>query len=63
MRRLLRGLDEMALESAFIGVSSLVFIVVASWALNSSASHQLDRIPVLGQVVGGARVLVGQVSK
>jgi hypothetical protein len=63
LRKLLRGLDEMALETAFVGVSALVFIVVASWALNSGAAQRLDGVPVVGPVLGGFRALVGQVSR
>lgn len=61
-RRLLHGLDEMAIETAFIGVSALVFIVVAAYALNSAAASRLAGVPVLGAAVGAARTLVGQVA-
>lgn len=62
MRRILGGLDELAIETAFIGVSALVFIVVAAWALRTPAAQRLDSVPVLGAVVGAARTLVGQVA-
>ena len=62
MRRWLHGMDEMALETAFIGVSALVFIVVAATALNSSAARSLEGAPVIGTVLRGARSLVGQVA-
>jgi hypothetical protein len=62
MRRLFRGLDEMLLETAFIGVSALVFIVVASYALNSSAAQAASGIPFVGPVVGGLHALVDQVA-
>lgn len=62
MRRLVRGLDEMALESAFIGVSALVFIVLLAYAVNSSAADRLEGVPLVGQLVGGVRALVGVVA-
>lgn len=66
MRRLFRGpfrgLDEMLLETAFIGVSALVFIVAASYALNTTAAQAASGVPVVGTVVGGLRALVGQVA-
>lgn len=62
MRRLVRGLDEMALESAFIGVSALVFIVLLAYAVNSSAANRLEGVPLVGQLVGGVRALVGVVA-
>ncbi len=62
MRRWLHGLDEMAIETAFIGVSALVFIVVASYALRTSAAQRLEAVPVVGAAVGAARTLVGQVA-
>lgn len=62
MRRLIRGLDEMALESAFIGVSALVFIVLLAYAVNTSAANRLEGVPLVGQLVGGVRALVGVVA-
>jgi hypothetical protein len=57
----LRGLDEMALETAFIGLSSLVFIVVLATAVNTEVARRLDSVPLVGRVVEGVRALVGQV--
>ncbi len=62
MRRWLHGLDEMAIETAFIGVSALVFIVIASYALRTSAAERLEGVPVAGAAVAAARALVGQVA-
>jgi hypothetical protein len=62
VRRYLHGLDEMAIETAFIGVSALVFIVVVAYALQTSAARSLEGVPVLGAAIGGARALVGQVA-
>lgn len=62
MRHLARGLDEMALESAFIGVSALVFIVLLAYAVNSSAANRLEGVPLVGQLVVGVRSLVGVVA-
>lgn len=62
MRRWLHGLDEMAIETAFIGVSALVFIVLASYALRSAPAQRLEAVPVVGAAVGAARTLVGQVA-
>ncbi|MDE2620633.1 MAG: hypothetical protein KGL54_10775 [Sphingomonadales bacterium] len=62
MRRMLHGLDELAIETAFIGVSALVFIVVAAYALNSAAASRLEGVPLVGAAVGAARTLVGQVA-
>lgn len=62
MRRWLHGMDEMALETAFIGVSALVFIVVAAYALNTSAARRLEGVPIVGAALNGARTLVGQVA-
>lgn len=62
MRRLVGNLDEMALETAFIGVSALVFIVVATTALNSAPARRLEDVPLLGRAVTGARALVGSVA-
>ncbi len=62
MRRLFHGLDEMVLESAFIGVSALVFIVLLAYAVNTSAANRLEGVPLVGPVVGGVRTLVGVVA-
>lgn len=59
--RHLRGLDEMVLETAFVGLSSLVFLVVLAFALNSEGARRLESLPIAGQIVGGLRALVGQV--
>lgn len=61
MRRLFRGLDEMVIETAFVGLSALVFLVVLSWGLNSGAAHRLDQVPLVGSGIAGFRALVGQV--
>lgn len=62
MRHLFRGLDELLIETAFIGVSALVAIVIFSYALNSQLAHAVDGVPVAGPAVGGLRALVGQVA-
>lgn len=62
MRRYLGNLDEMALETAFIGLSALVFIVVAAYALDSDASRRLEAVPGIGRAVTAARALVGSVA-
>lgn len=61
-RRLLHGLDEMALETAFIGLSAIVFIVVLAHALSSTPVRRLDSVPLVGQGLEGIRALVGQVA-
>ena len=61
IRRTLRGLDEMALEVAFIAVAAIIGIVALYYALNSGAAARVAGVPVLGTAVGGARQLVGLV--
>ncbi len=58
-----KGLDELAIETAFIGVSAIVAIVVFSYALNSRLVTQLSGVPVVGSLVDGARAVVGQVAR
>lgn len=61
VRHLLRGLDEMALETAFISVSALVGIVILAYAFNSSWAAALGRIPFVGAVIRGGQALTGQI--
>jgi hypothetical protein len=57
-----KGLDDLAMETAFIGVSAIVAIVVFSYALNSQPVQQLARVPFVGPLVTGAQTAVGQVA-
>jgi hypothetical protein len=52
----------MALETAFIGLSAIVFIVVLAHALSSTPVRRLDSVPLVGQGLEGIRALVGQVA-
>jgi len=60
-RRLVRGLDEMALEVAWIAVAAVLGAVVLSLALNSSAAARLNSVPLVGPALGGLRQLFGLV--
>jgi lipid-A-disaccharide synthase-like uncharacterized protein len=59
LRRTVRGLDEMALEVAFIAVAAMLGAVALFYAVNSGPAYRLDPVPVLGTAVGGFRTLVG----
>ena len=63
LSRRLKGLDELAIETAFIGVSAIVAIVVFSYALNSRPVQQLTSVPFVGPVVSAAQAVVGQVAR
>ena len=63
LSRHLKGLDELAIETAFIGVSAIVAIVVFSYALNSRPVQQLAAVPFVGTLVTGAQAVVGQVAR
>jgi hypothetical protein len=60
--RFLRGLDEMVLETAYIGFSALVFIVVLSYALNSGPARALEGAPLIGGVIRAVRALNASVA-
>jgi hypothetical protein len=59
----LKGLDELAIETAFIGVSAIVAIVVFAYALNSRPVQQLSSVPFVGAGVRAAQAVVGQVAR
>jgi hypothetical protein len=61
--RHLKGLDELAVETAFIGVSAIVAIVVFAYALNSSPAQRLASVPFVGALVRGGQAVVGQVAR
>ena len=61
--RRLKGLDELAIETAFIGVSAIVAIVVFAYALNSGPAQRLASVPFVGAGVRGAQTVVGQVAR
>jgi hypothetical protein len=63
LTRHLKGLDELAIETAFIGVSAIVAIVVFSYALNSRPVQALARVPFVGAGVTAAQAVVGQVAR
>lgn len=62
MRRWLHGLDELVVETLYIGVSAIVAIVILSYLLNSQPAHALDSVPLVGKGIAGVRSLVGQVA-
>lgn len=61
--RHLKGLDELAIETAFIGVSAIVAIVAFAYVLNSRPAQMLTSVPVIGPGVSAVRAVVGQVSR
>lgn len=61
MRRWFRGIDDLAIETAYVGVSALIALVVMSWAINSATARRLDSVPFVGKVTSGFRALVAQV--
>jgi hypothetical protein len=63
LHRHLRGLDELAIETAFIGVSAIVAIVVFAYALNSRPAQMLSQVPIAGAGVRAAQAVVGQVAR
>ena len=60
MHKVLRGLDELVLETAYIGVSAIVAIVVFAYALNTAPAQQLARVPFVGRGVSGLRAVFGK---
>jgi hypothetical protein len=63
LSRHFKGLDDLAMETAFIGVSAVVAIVVFSYALNSRPVQAVSNVPFLGALLNGARAVVGQVAR
>lgn len=63
LHRSLKGLDDLAMETAAIGVSAIVAIVVFSYALNSRPVTALSNVPFVGALVTGLRAVVGQVAR
>jgi hypothetical protein len=63
LTRHLKGLDELAVETAFIGVSAIVAIVVFAYALNSRPAQQLSTVPFVGAGVRAAQAVVGQIAR
>jgi hypothetical protein len=63
LRRLIRGLDEMALEVVFIAVASLVGLVALYYASHSELAGRAAGIPLLGTAVDGVATLTGLVVK
>ena len=61
MRRLFRGLDEMALEIGFVTLAVLLGLVTLWFALNSSTAGRFSRIPLVGPIVSGLRSVVNLV--
>lgn len=61
MRRLVRGLDEMALEIGFVTLSVLLGLAVLWFALNSRTAGRLQSVPFIGQIVGGVQSVVNLV--
>lgn len=62
MRRIIAGLDDMALEVTWIAVAAILGSVVLWLALNSgAASRAAASVPLVGPVIGGARSLVNLV--
>lgn len=59
----LKGFDELALWTAYIGVSAIVAIIVFSYALNSRLVQSLSGVPVVGTAVTGLQAAVGQVAR
>ncbi len=60
MHKALRGLDELAVRTAFLGVSAVVAITVFAYALNTAPVQQLARVPVVGRGVTGLRAVFGK---
>lgn len=61
IRRVARGLDEMALEVTWIAVAAILGAVALWLALNSGAAARAATVPVVGPALGGARTLVNLV--
>lgn len=61
MPRIFRGLDEIAVEVVAVGVSALIFFVLASRALNSTTAHRLDTVPLAGPIVAGSRAAINTI--
>lgn len=61
MPRFLRGLDEIAVEIVAVGVSALIFFVIAAKGLNSATAHRLDTLPVAGPIVAGSRAAINTI--
>jgi len=61
--RHLKGLDELAIETAFIGVSAIVAIVIFAYALNSAPAQRLASVPFVGAGIRGGQAVVGQISR
>ncbi len=59
LRRIVRGLDEMALEVIWIAVAATLGSVAIYYAVNSSVATRAESVPGLGTVVGGVRTLFG----
>ena len=62
MPRWLRGLDDMVFETAYLGVSALVAIVVFAYALGSPPARALEGVPLLGSGIRALRSLVAAVA-
>jgi hypothetical protein len=63
LTRHLKGLDELAIETFFIGVSAVIAIVVFAYALNSRPAQTLSGVPYVGAGVRAAQAVVGQVAR
>lgn len=61
MKRFFRGLDELAVEVFAVGISAAVFFILSARALNSTAAHRLDTVPVVGPVVAGSRAAIDSI--
>ncbi|MGD0020479.1 MAG: hypothetical protein ABSD62_14650 [Candidatus Limnocylindrales bacterium] len=58
-----KGLDDTAMETAYIGVSAIVAIVVFAYILNSPLAQRLASVPFVGRLVTGGQAVVGQVAR
>ena len=62
MRRLFEGLTDLGVETAYIGVSAILAIVVMAYALNTAPAQQLARVPFVGRGVTGLRAVFGKIA-
>lgn len=62
MPRFLRGLDELLLEVVAVGLSAVIFIVLASRGLNSATAHRADNVPIVGTIIAGSRAAINTIA-
>jgi hypothetical protein len=63
MKLNVKGLDNLALGTAYIGVSAVVAIVILSYALNSRLIQGLTGVPVVGTGITALQAAFGQVAR